>query len=108
MKNADRPELGEELEASFCAADPEIARQFAAVTFLSDNRSDLPLVNAPALVLQCADDAVAPTEVGRYVHASLRGSTLVEMDATGHCPHMSHPEETIRAMREFLADGGAE
>ena len=102
MKNPDRPELGEELTQSFCSTDPVISRRFAEATFLSDNREDLGKVKVPALVLQCADDMVAPAEVGDYVHRSMPGSTLRQMKATGHCPHMSHPEETIELIREYL------
>ncbi len=103
VKNPDRPELGEELTASFCSTDPVIARRFAEATFLADNRGDLPRVRVPALILQCADDMIAPVEVGEYLHRELPGSTLRMMSATGHCPHMSHPEETIRAIREYLS-----
>jgi sigma-B regulation protein RsbQ len=106
MKNPDRPELGEELEESFCSTDPVIARRFAEATFFADNRADLPRTRVPSLVLQCADDAIAPQAVGEYVHAHLPGSTLHQMRATGHCPHMSHPEETIAAIREYLASPG--
>jgi len=102
IKNPDRPELGEELTESFCSTDPVIARRFAEATFLSDNRDDLARVTVPALVLQCSDDMVAPHEVGEYVHRQTPGSTLRVMKATGHCPHMSHPEETIELMREYL------
>jgi sigma-B regulation protein RsbQ len=102
MGNPDRPELAEELENSFCRTDPEIAKQFAAVTFLSDNRADLPLVRTPSLILQSKEDAIAPPEVGEYVHRHLPGSELVVLDATGHCPHLSAPEETIRAMKDYL------
>lgn len=107
MKNADRPELGAELEASFCAMKPEVARQFARVTFFADNRDDLAKVTTPTLILQCADDAVAPESVGRFMHARLAGSTYHAMKATGHCPHVSHPEETIAAIRGYLAGAGA-
>jgi sigma-B regulation protein RsbQ len=103
MGNADRPELGEELTNSFCRADPEIAAQFARVTFMSDNRADLARVSTPSLVLQCSDDAIAPRIVGEYVQQHLADSRLVELQATGHCPNLSAPEETIKAMREFLA-----
>jgi sigma-B regulation protein RsbQ len=102
IRNPDRPELGEELVESFCSTDPVIARRFAEATFLSDNRDDLPRVTVPSLVLQCSDDMVAPTEVGEYVHRQTPGSTFRMLKATGHCPHMSHPEETIEAIREYL------
>lgn len=104
MKNPDRPELAHELEESFCSTDPVIARQFAQVTFFSDNRDDLPRVAIPSLILQCTDDAIAPNVVGGYVHRHLPNSTLHHMKATGHCPHMSHPEETIAAMKAYLAE----
>jgi sigma-B regulation protein RsbQ len=100
--NPDRPELGEELTNSFCRTDPEMAKHFARVTFLSDNRADLAAVRAPALVLQCSDDAIAPGPVGEYVHAHLPDSRLVLMRATGHCPNLSAPDETIAAIRAFL------
>lgn len=102
IKNPDRPELGEELTASFCSTDPVVARRFAEATFLSDNRADLPSVRIPSLILQCSEDMVAPLEVGEYLHRELPGSTLRVMAATGHCPHLSHPEETIALMKEYL------
>ena len=96
------PELQEELTNSFCRADPEIARHFARVTFLSDNRADLAKVVTPTLVLQCSDDVIAQEAVGEYVHRNIPGSTFVLMEATGHCPNLSAPEETIAAIRAFL------
>jgi sigma-B regulation protein RsbQ len=102
MGNDDRPELGEELTNSFCRTDPEIARRFARVTFLSDNREDLAKVDVPSLVLQCSEDAIAPTEVGRYVERELPLGRLVMLDAVGHCPNLSAPEATADAIEEFL------
>jgi sigma-B regulation protein RsbQ len=103
IMGADQPpELQEELTNSFCRTDPEIARHFARVTFLSDNRADLAQVTTPALVLQCSDDVIAPQSVGEYVDAQLPNSTLVLMQATGHCPNLSAPEETIAAIKDFL------
>ncbi|HEV2622992.1 MAG TPA: alpha/beta hydrolase [Frateuria sp.] len=100
--NGERPELAEELTNSFCRTDPDIARHFARTTFLSDNRNDLDGLPARALVLQCADDVIAPESVGRYVHARLPDSQLVLMQATGHCPNLSAPAETVAAINAFL------
>ena len=102
MGNGERPELGEELTNSFCRTDPEIARHFAHVTFTSDNRGDLGNVKVRALVLQCSEDAIAPLVVGEYVHRAIPNSEFVLMDATGHCPNLSAPDETIAAIRSFL------
>ena len=103
MGNPDRPELSEELTNSFCRTDPEIARQFARVTFLSDNRADLAGVAVPTLVLQCSQDVIAPDVVGEYVHQQIAGSVLTRLAATGHVPHLSAPEETTAAIRAFLS-----
>jgi sigma-B regulation protein RsbQ len=103
MGNPDHPELAEELTNSFCRTDPDIARQFARVTFLSDNRDDLAAVTVPTLVLQCSQDVIAPDVVGRYVHERIAGSVFTQLAATGHCPHLSSPEETIAAIRAFLS-----
>jgi len=102
MGNAQRPELASELQNSFCRTDPQIAKFFARVTFLSDNRSDLQKVQTRTLILQCSEDVIAPLTVGDFVHRNIRGSELVIMNATGHCPNLSAPEETIAAIRGFL------
>lgn len=103
MGNPERPELGEELTESFCRTDPAIARVFAQTTFLSDNRADLAHVTVPTLIIQSREDAIAPPEVGRFVHDQITGSTLVTLDATGHCPQLSAPQATFRAIAEFAA-----
>lgn len=97
------PHRTQELRESFCAGDPYISRRFATATFLADNRADLERVRVPALIIHCADDAIAPLAVGRYTHERLRGSELAVLDASGHCPHMTHPEQTVALIRSYLA-----
>jgi sigma-B regulation protein RsbQ len=104
MGNPDRPELGEELTESFCRTDPAIARRFARTTFLSDNRADLDHARTPSLVLQCRNDVIAPMEVGCYVHEHLADSELVILDATGHCPNLSAPDQVVSAMKRYLGE----
>ena len=103
MGNPDRPELGTELTNSFCRTNPEIAKDFARVTFLSDNRADLQKVKTRSLILQCSEDVIAPREVGEYVSRQMPNSELTLMRATGHCPNLSAPEETISAIQAFLS-----
>lgn len=100
--NPGRPEVGDALAASFCRTDPDIAEHFARVTFLSDNREDLSAVSVDTLILQSADDFVAPREVGDYLHRAIAGSRLVVLDTHGHCPHLSDPPLVVDAIRNFL------
>jgi sigma-B regulation protein RsbQ len=104
MGTPDRPELGDELTNSFCATDPSMARTFARTTFLSDSREDLAAVSVPTLILESAEDVIAPRQVGAYVQSAIEGSTLVTLDATGHCPHLSAPEATNQAITAFLSN----
>jgi sigma-B regulation protein RsbQ len=96
-----QPELSEELAESFCRNDPTRARVFARATFLSDNRADLDGVGVPTLVIECANDAIAPRGVGAFVHGRIAGSALLTLDATGHCPQLSAPEQTAEAIAAF-------
>jgi len=99
----ERPELGDELAASFCRTDPEIAKQFAKATFLSDHRKDLPRLNTPTLIVQSSDDLIAPVTVGDYMHNTIPDSVLRIVANTGHCPHLSAPGPTCNAIEEFLS-----
>lgn len=105
MKNEDKPELTAELEESFCSTDPVIANEFAKATFLADNRADLPKIDVPVLIIQSEEDSIAPVAIGEYVHSKIKESTFKLISAKGHCPHMSHPEETITAIKNFFEEG---
>jgi sigma-B regulation protein RsbQ len=100
---ADHPDVSAELTQSFCSTDPLYLRRFAEVTFLADNRADLPRVVQPTLVIQCSEDAIAPEEVGLYCAREIPRATYRKLRATGHCPHMSDPSETLAVLREFFA-----
>lgn len=103
MGNPERPELSEELSNSFCRTNPDIAKQFARTTFMTDARHILD-TNIPSLILQCSNDVIAPLAVGDYVHAKMPNSKLVVLEATGHCPQLSAPQETIGAIRTYLSE----
>ena len=102
MGAPDKPELGAELTNSFCRTDPEIAKHFARVTFLSDNRGDLAQLQTQTLIIQCSDDLIAPRSVGDYMHRVLARSTLRVVNNVGHCPQLSEPGACADAMHEFL------
>lgn len=103
MGAPEQPELSIELTNSFCRTDPEIAKQFARATFLSDNRRDLANLHTPTLIVQSNVDMIAPVVVGAYLHRALPNSTLAIIDNVGHCPHLSAPSACSRAMDAFLA-----
>ncbi len=103
-RDSAHPEVAEELRESFCSTDPRFLRPFAEITFRGDNRADLPKVTVPTLVLQCSDDDVAPEEVGRFCARTIPGASFHQLAATGHCPHLSDPQETLAAMRAFFAN----
>ena len=103
MGAPDQPELGVELTNSFCRTDPEIAKQFARATFLSDFRAELPRLQSPTLILQCSDDMIAPMSVGEYMSRTIPNSRLKVIDNVGHCPHLSSPSASVAAMEEFIA-----
>src|SRR3982074_2874296 len=107
MGNPDRPELGEELTNSFCRTDPDIAKAFARVTFTSDNRSDLPEVAVPTLILQCKEDIIASTVVGEFVHRQIPESKMVVLDATGHCPNLAHQGKSSRRYKPLSDSAGS-
>lgn len=102
MKNSEHPELEQELEASFCSIAPHVAAQFAKATFYSDNRADLSKLKIPSLIIQVEDDAIAPLSVGEFLHRNLPESSFDLMKTSGHCPHMSHPQETIKIIKDYL------
>lgn len=103
MGAPDQPALGEELTKSFCRTEPDIAKQFARVTFMSDNRQDVIGLTTPVLILQSTDDLIAPVAVGEYLHKVLPNSTYCLVNNVGHCPHMSAPQACAAAMDSFLA-----
>lgn len=102
MGNPDKPELALELSGSFCRNNPAIAKHFAQVTFGSDQRNDLKRIATPTLILQCTDDVLAPLAVGDFVCRQIENSTLKILRATGHCPHLTAPSETLEAMIPFI------
>lgn len=101
MGNPDMPELASEMENNFCSTDREIVKDFARVTFLSDNRKDLPNIPVESLTLQCSEDIIAPLETGKYIYEHAPNNTMVILKATGHSPQMSAPEETIAEIKAF-------
>lgn len=102
MKNPELPGLTKDLERTFISGDPVIAREFAEVTFLSDHRAELSKSTVPTLIMQCSDDSIVPLEAGEYLHRHLSNSTFRVLEAKGHYPHISHPEETIALIKEYL------
>ena len=102
MNTPENPAHSMELESNFSATNPAITRRFAEVTFNSDHRGDLSKSTIPTLILQCSEDSIVPLETGEFLHANLKNSTFCVMEAKGHYPHLSHPDETIKHIKKYL------
>ena len=100
--NPEKQEYSKELENSFCSMNPNIAKHFAKVTFMGDNRNDLSKVSTPTLIIQCHPDVIAPVEVGEFVHQKITESKYVLLNSSGHCPHLTAPEQLISSILTYL------
>ncbi|PZR35818.1 alpha/beta fold hydrolase [Caulobacter segnis] len=97
----------DEWRASVCRIDPDVAKDFARATFLSDHRADCGKVVTPTLLIERSEDTLAPPQVGAFVHAAIPGSRRVVLEAAGHSPHLTAPGAVVEAMRAFLDDARA-
>jgi sigma-B regulation protein RsbQ len=104
MGNPERPSLAREYAATLAAIRPDIALAVARAIFQSDFRAHLPRLTLPTLIIQSSDDKAVPPNVGRYLAAKIPKSQLVNINAQGHVPHLSAPDEVIRAIRAYLAE----
>ena len=102
MGNPDRPELSQEFARTLSSIRPDIAISVAKTVFQSDYRSELPKFGIETLILQSTDDIAVPQEVGEYLHAHLKGSKLINVNSTGHLPHISAPREVSKAVSDFI------
>lgn len=102
MGNPDQPELGIQFAQTLSAIRPDIALSVAKVIFESDVRKDLAALKKETLLLHAWNDIAVPEEVANYLKEHIEGSTLNMLNATGHLPHISAPEEVIAAIKSFI------
>lgn len=94
------------LNADLMRALPQALRQFAHATFRCDFRSQLPQLVKPVLLLQSAEDPIAPVAVGRYMERQLPDGRLEVIPMRGHFPQLLRPQDCARAIDAFLAGSG--
>lgn len=97
-----QPEASAEMQVRFCALNPDVARTFARATFFADLRTELPGFTTHTLIVQCANDALAPVSVGHYMQKMMPNTELHTLQAHGHCAQLSHPEETVALIEAFI------
>ncbi|HYF04496.1 MAG TPA: alpha/beta hydrolase [Patescibacteria group bacterium] len=102
MGNPERPELGEEFARTLGEIRPDVAQAVARVIFTSDHRTSISKLTTPSLIIQTSNDIAVPVDVGQYMHRNIPKSTLVQITAHGHLPHISAPDEIIDAVKTFL------
>ncbi|MBW7914784.1 MAG: alpha/beta hydrolase [Taibaiella sp.] len=102
MANPDNPEFTAGFEQTLSAIRPDIALSVAKVIFQSDYRHELPKCTTETLLLQTKQDIAVPLEAAEYLHNNIRNSRLRVIEAEGHFPHISAPNEVITAIKEFI------
>ena len=102
MGNADQPEFGEGFAKTLGAIRPDIALSVAKVIFQSDIRSQLSKLQKKTLLIHSKEDIAVPTAVAEYLNKNIQGSTLKYVNAEGHFPHISAPQEIVSAIKEFI------
>lgn len=102
------PELSasghDHVEKSFAKSRSQVTHQFLKLTLLMDHRALLKEVQVPTVILQCAKDSFVPLAAAKYLEAQIHGSILHILSAKGHYPQVSHPEETIEAIRRHIKE----
>ncbi|WP_293929269.1 alpha/beta fold hydrolase [Sphingobacterium sp. UBA6320] len=102
MGNPEKPELGESFARSLGAIRPDIALAVAKVIFEADLRAELEKYQKPTLLIQAQHDIAVPQEVALYLNKHIANSKLIEVNATGHFPHISAPDQVIEAVKSFI------
>ncbi len=88
--------------AGLAAIPPQNVLTIACSVLQSDYRSVLPKVQVPTLIIQASADVAVPRDVAEYLHTHIRGSQLRVIEARGHLPHITTPDEVLRPLEEFL------
>lgn len=102
MGNPEKPELAIEFANSLSSLRPDVAYTVCKVIFESDHRKDLIKFNKKSLIIQSIKDIAVPANVGLYLNKNIKDSILYVIDADGHFPHISAPNEVIKALKTFI------
>ena len=63
------------------------------------------LKKLPTLILWGQQDGIVPPSAGQVYHEAIPGSRLRVLENCGHRPEIEKPEEFVRLVSQFLADG---
>ena len=102
VMDPERPHLAQEFAETLSAVRPDIAQAVIRIIMESDHRADLPRLTVPTMVVQANRDLAVPEEVGRYLAIHIPRAEYQVINAVGHFPHVSAPEETNRAISSYF------
>jgi len=102
MGNPERPQLARQFHASIASIQREMMLTVLCSILQQDLRESVARVATPTLIIQSRNDLFVPHAVVEYLHRHIAGSRLAEIEASGHLPHVSAPEEVIKAIRAFV------
>lgn len=97
------PRFARELAARMAAQDREALGLRLRQRLQCDHRADLAHCTVPCVVLQSHDDLYVPPTATEYFMSQLRQGSLHWLDARGHCPHLTHPDVVLQALKAVLA-----
>lgn len=102
MGNPDKPQLAESFASTLKVIRPDIAQSVARVIFQSDYREELPKLDKKTLIIQAKEDIAVPIEVAEFLNKQIANSKLTVIEAYGHFPHISAPQEVINEIEQFI------
>ena len=82
--------------------DPSVLSQALRVLGEADLRGEVAAIGAPSLLVAGERDALVPVAAARWLAATLRHATLVEIAGAAHAPFLSHPDAFVARLSDFL------
>lgn len=81
---------------------PDIALAVSRTIFQSDMRPVAGRLDRPTHIVQTREDVAVPAAVARWLQSNIDNATLDIVDAVGHLPHMTAPQEIVRVLDQRL------
>jgi DNA-binding CsgD family transcriptional regulator len=102
LGNVDSAEQDRFARYQRAATSAETAARLLEFIYRSDVRAELPLVQAPTLVVHRRSDRAIPYALGRELAAAIPHAALVPLSGSAHFPWAGDSDSVVRALRSAL------